>query len=256
VLVLKPNVGGTASTAMQRAAATVIGAVIATGAVAVTTNQGTLIAISLAVAALAMAIMPLSYSLGILIITPLSILLTTVLTGSGWLIAASWAENILIGVAIAIVAGYLLFPTWLRTSVPGLVTDAVNAIGRCLAMLRTARDAAAEEVGAEDTALHQARSDAETAVASLRATAGQLGLEPGSGALALVLGDASAAAAQVLDAIVALEQVPDRSGPASETPREGWEPRSVSLLSAVGQLTDAITSLRRALGRLSAMSIT
>jgi uncharacterized membrane protein YccC len=101
--------------------------------------------------ALAMAIMPLSYSLGILIITPLSILLSTVLTGSGWLIAVSRAENVLIGVAIAIVAGYLLFPTWLRTSVPGLVTDAVNAIGRYLAMLRTAREAAADEVGAEDT---------------------------------------------------------------------------------------------------------
>ncbi len=53
-----------------------------------------MIAISFAVAALAMAIMPLSYSLGILIITPLSILLTTALTGSGWLIAVSRAENI------------------------------------------------------------------------------------------------------------------------------------------------------------------
>jgi hypothetical protein len=93
-------------------------------------------------------------------------------------------------------------------------------------------------------------------VASLRATAGRLGLEPGSGALAPVLGEASVAAAQVLDAIIALEQVPDRDGSDSEIPCKAREPRPVPLSPAVGHLTDAIANLRRALRRLSALSIT
>jgi len=114
VLVLKPNVGGTLSTAAQRAAATVLGAVIAAGIVWMTSDQAALIALSFAAAALAMAVMPLSYSLGMLIITPLSILLTVVLTGSGWLVAVSRAENILIGVAIAVAASCLLFPVYAR----------------------------------------------------------------------------------------------------------------------------------------------
>jgi uncharacterized membrane protein YccC len=208
VLVLKPNVSGTLSTAAQRAAATVLGAMIAAGIVAVTSNQATLIVISFAVAALAMAVMPLSYSLGILIITPLSILLTTVLTGSGWLIAVSRVENILIGVAIAVLASGLLFPTWLRTSVPGLVTRAIDAIGSYLALVRRPARAA----GAEAQLTHEARSAAEIAVASLRAAAGQLGLEPGSGAAAVV-GDVSAAATQVLDVIITLQVMLDQTGP-------------------------------------------
>ncbi len=248
VLVLKPNVSGTVSTAAQRAAATVVGATISAGIVAVTSNQPTLIAISFAVAALAMAFMPLSYSLGILIITPLSILLTAVLTGSGWLIAVSRIENILIGVAIAVVVSCLLFPTWLRTSVPGLVTGTIDAIRRYLAMVRLPREPEAGNKRAEGKALHEARSDAETAVASLRATAGQLGLEPGSGALARGLGDASAAAGEVLDAIIALKQVLDRDGTGRESSRES---QPVMLGYVVAELTDAVASLGRVLGGLS-----
>ena len=290
VLVLKPNVSGTVSTALQRAAATMIGATIAAGIVAVTTNQGALIGISFAVAALAMAVIPLSYSLGILIITPLSILLTTVLTGSGWLIAVSRAENILIGVAIAAVVSYLLYPTWLRTSVPGVVAHAIDTIGRYLATVRPDPGARAEEQARHDT-----RSEAETAVASLRATAGQLGLEPGSGTLALVLGEASDAAARLLDTIIALTQVLDRTGPeqqasaaaiighasdalsrmsaaiagpepptrsaadagiryrpGSESAQEAREPQPVLLRFALEQLTDATASFRRVVGRLPA----
>lgn len=113
-----------------------IGAAIAAGILAVTSDQATLIAASFVVAAAAMAVMPQSYSLGMLVITPLSILLTAVLTGSGWLIAVSRVENILIGVAIAAVVSYLLFPTWLRTSVPGLVASTIGAVERYLALLR------------------------------------------------------------------------------------------------------------------------
>jgi hypothetical protein len=183
----------------------------------------------------------------------------------------SRAENILIGVAIAAVVSYVLYPTWLRTSVPGVVAHAVDAI------------------------------------------AGQLGLEPGSGSLALVLGEAGAAAARLLDTIIALKQVLDRTGPdqqasaaaavighasdvlsrmsaaiagpepptraaadapvgqqrnpadapataAEGTPRgpgsapaqEARGPQPVLLLFALEQLTDAIATFRGVLGRLPA----
>jgi uncharacterized membrane protein YccC len=233
VLVLKPNVSGTLSTAAQRAAATVLGAMVAAGIVATTSNRATLIALSFAVAALAMAVMPLSYSLGMLIITPLSVLLTTVLTGSGWLIAMSRVENIMIGVAVAVVTSCLLFPTWLRTSVPGLVANAIDAIGRCLALVRQP----ARAVDAAAQLRHEARSAAETAVASLRATIGQLGLEPGSGTVVLV-GEVSAAAGRVLDTIIALQVVLDRAEPG--------QPTGVAA-ATIGEAGDALECMRSAI---------
>jgi uncharacterized membrane protein YccC len=233
VLVVKPNVGGTLSTARQRAAATVAGALIAGGVVAVTANEATLIALSFIVATVAMAFMPLSYSLGMLVITPLSILLTAVLTGGGWLIAVSRVENILIGVAIAVVVGCLCFPAWLRASAPGLLASAMDRVGRYLDLVRQPPRAA----GAPDERVHRARSDAETAVASLRATADQLSLEPGSGRWAAVLGDASVAAARLLDAIIMLRQALDRAGP---------EQPAGATAAVTGQASDALSCMQAA----------
>jgi len=154
-----------------------------------------------------------------------------VLTGSGWLIAVSRVENILIGVAIAALASCLLFPTWLRTSMPGLVASAIKAIGRYLALVREVRGA-----GAQARLLHEARSDAETAVASLRAAAGQLGLEPGSGAVAMA-GDVSAAAARVLDVIIALQVMLHQPGSG----------QSAGVTAIMGEAGDALRRMRAAI---------
>jgi hypothetical protein len=80
-------------------------------------------------------------------------------------------------------------------------------------------------------------------VASLRATAGQLGLEPGSGPLASALGEASAAAARLLDTVIALNQVLEQAG----SPQEARGPQPVLPRFALEQLADAAASLRRAL---------
>jgi Fusaric acid resistance protein-like len=108
VLVARPTRDATLKTARLRAIATVAGALAAAVIVAITGSQALLLIIAAATAAVAMAVMPVSYGLGILTITPLSILLTAVLSGGGWGIAVSRIADVVVGVAIAIAIGSLV----------------------------------------------------------------------------------------------------------------------------------------------------
>ena len=111
------------------------------------------------------------------------------------------------------------------------MADTIDAIGRYLALVR-------QRAGAAEARLaHQARSEAETAVASLRATIGQLGLEPGSGTVVIV-GEVSAAAARVLDTIIALPVMLDLAGPG--------QPAGITT-AIIGDAGDALTRMRAAI---------
>jgi uncharacterized membrane protein YccC len=203
VLVLKPNLGGTIRTGLQRAAATMAGALLAGAVVAATTNRAVLAVIAFASVAAAMAIMARSYAWGILAVTPLSILITALLGRAGWSVAAFRVADITIGAAIAIVIGYLLWPRSARTTLIAAVHATLEAQRQYLhsvsAPLRGEPRLPAD--------IHRHRSDAETRAAGLAATAGQLAAEPSR------LRPNIAAAAdmvrhleRILDATVALDE--------------------------------------------------
>jgi uncharacterized membrane protein YccC len=203
VLVLKPNLGGTIQTGLQRAAATVAGALLAGAVVAATANRAVLAVIAFASVAAAMAIMARSYAWGILAVTPLSIFITALLGRAGWSVAASRVADITIGAAIAIVAGYLLWPGSARTALVAALEAALGAQRRYLhsicAPLRGEPRLPAD--------IHRHRSDAEARTAELAATVGQLAAEPSRRRP-----DTAAAAdtvrhlERILDATVALDE--------------------------------------------------
>jgi uncharacterized membrane protein YccC len=209
VLVLKPNFGGTIQTGLQRAAATVAGALLAGAVVAATTNRAVLAVIAFASVAAAMAIMTRSYAWGILAVTPLSILITAMLGRAGWSVAAFRVADITIGAAIAIVAGYLLWPRSARTTLVAALQAAVEAQRRYLhsvsAPLRGEPRLPAD--------IHRHRGDAETRTAGLAATVDQLAAEPSRRRP-----DTAAAAdmvyqlERILDATVALDEHLDAEG--------------------------------------------
>jgi uncharacterized membrane protein YccC len=174
VLVLKPNLGGTIQTGLQRAAATVAGALLAGAVVAATTNRAVLAVIAFASVAAAMAIMARSYAWGILAVTPLSILITALLGRAGWSVAAFRVGDITIGAAIAIVVGYLLWPGSARTAFVAAVQAALEAQRRYLHSIC----APLRGEPRLPTGIHRHRSDAETRTAALAATVGQLAAEP------------------------------------------------------------------------------
>jgi uncharacterized membrane protein YccC len=202
VLVLKPNFGGTIQTGLQRAAATVAGALLAGAVVAATANRAVLAVIAFACVAAAMAIMARSYAWGILIVTPLSILITALLGRAGWSVAAFRVVDITIGAAIAIVVGYLLWPGSARTALAAALRAALEAQQRYLRSV----SAALRGEPRLPADIHRHRSDAETRTAALAATVGQLGAEPGRRRPDTAAADTVRHLERILDATVSLDE--------------------------------------------------
>jgi uncharacterized membrane protein YccC len=88
VLIAKPSLDATLTTGLQRAAATLIGALGAAALLTLTSDQVVLLLAATATITVAMAVMPMSYALGMLTVTPLSIVLTDLLAPGSWEIAA------------------------------------------------------------------------------------------------------------------------------------------------------------------------
>jgi uncharacterized membrane protein YccC len=92
-------------------------------------------------AALAFSLMPLNYGLGVVFLTPLIITLISLSDPGGWTLAGHRIVNTLIGGALALVGGYLLWPTRNRLSIiddlgasfdaeQALLDAALAAVGR------------------------------------------------------------------------------------------------------------------------------
>ena len=170
VIVLKPDVGGTLRNAILRGGGTVLGAIVA-GAIAAATDDRlvlTLLAFGFTVAAV--SVLRLNYGLFMVLITPLAILLVNVAAPGHWAVADERVLDTLLGCAVALVAGYLLWPSWERPRLPRQL-DATIAADRdfTTAALAPARNGAA---------LHSARARAELENANAAAALQRLRTEP------------------------------------------------------------------------------
>jgi uncharacterized membrane protein YccC len=174
VLVLKPNFGGTLTTALQRGTATIAGALVAGGLVAATTNRAALTLLATGAIVVAMSIMARSYAWGILVITPLSILLTSLFGPAGWSVVATRIADVAIGVAIAVVVGFVVLPGWVEARIGPAVDGALRAerdyLHALSAPLRGERR--------DEPAVHGARSRLESQVAAVAVVVNQLRDEP------------------------------------------------------------------------------
>jgi uncharacterized membrane protein YccC len=174
VLVLKPNFGGTLNTALQRGAATIAGALVAGGLVAATTNRAVLVLLATVAIVVAMSIMARSYAWGILVITPLSILLTSLFGPAGWSVVATRIADVTIGVAIAVAVGFVVLPGWVQTRVGPAVDGALRSQRDYLHLL----SAPLRGEQRDEPAVHGARSRAESQVAAVGVVVNQLRDEP------------------------------------------------------------------------------
>ena len=127
LIVLQPEFGGTFDRALQRTAGTVAGAVLA-GLLLATLN-GTAVFEPLIIMLLFAAFFVLRrrYGLGVAFLTPLVILILATANTSPWWDTFERVVDTILGAALGLGAGYLLWPQWERERLPGLLARALRA---------------------------------------------------------------------------------------------------------------------------------
>ena len=117
----------------------------------------------------AVSVLQRNYGLFMVLITPLAILLVNAAEPGHWDLAELRVLETVVGCALALVAGYLLWPSWERLSLPRTLAAADSAL---VAFLAAVAD------GADEHELHAVRSRAELEHANLAATLSRMRTEP------------------------------------------------------------------------------
>jgi len=127
LIVLQPEFGGTINRALQRTAGTVAGAALA-GLMLATLN-GTMVFEPLLIVLLFAAFFVLRrrYGLGVTFLTPLVVLILATADTSPWWDTLERIVDTILGAALGLGAGYLLWPQWERERLPRLAARALRA---------------------------------------------------------------------------------------------------------------------------------
>jgi uncharacterized membrane protein YccC len=127
MVILKPNFGGTYQQAKQRVVGTVAGSVVGAVLAAAITH---VIALDLLLALcgmLAFSLIARNYGLGVLFLTPFIVLLLNTVQPDDWEVAAFRSLDTIIGGVLALLAGYLLWPSWERERLPEQLARTIAA---------------------------------------------------------------------------------------------------------------------------------
>jgi uncharacterized membrane protein YccC len=127
MVILKPNFGGTYQQAKQRVVGTVTGSVIGAVLAAAITKLLALDLLLMLFGILAFSLMARNYGLGVLFLTPFIILLLNTALPGDWEVAAVRSFDTVIGGLLALLAGYLLWPSWERERLPEQLARTIAA---------------------------------------------------------------------------------------------------------------------------------
>ena len=114
LVVLKPNFGGTLTTAVQRVAGTVLGGLIAAALGSVIRDQPVLLFCAGLFAFAAFAFRPFNYALFVIGLTPMVTLILNISDVGDWRVATLRILETVLGGGLALLGGFALFPTWER----------------------------------------------------------------------------------------------------------------------------------------------
>lgn len=138
LIVLQPQVGATLSKAFQRTGGTLVGAAIA--ALLVFLFHGTVMldAAILACLFLTLLLFRNRYWLAVAFLTPLIILLLNLMTHQPWTDIVNRVGDTLAGAVLALLAGYILWPSWEARRLPEQIADGIGANREYFAALQEA----------------------------------------------------------------------------------------------------------------------
>lgn len=127
VVALKPDFGGTTQMTLQRIMGTTLGGLIGIALVILVKQPLLVGACLLLLLMMAIAVRPLSYSLFIMLLTPVIILLLNVMGRGGWEIGIIRVVDSIAGGMLALLGIYLLFPRWEKQQISGQLKRALDA---------------------------------------------------------------------------------------------------------------------------------
>jgi uncharacterized membrane protein YccC len=127
LVILKPNFGGTYQQAKQRVVGTVAGSAVGAVLAAAISH---VIALDLLLAlcgTLAFSLIARNHGLGVLFLTPFIVLLLNTVHPDDWEVAAVRSLDTIIGGVLALLAAYLLWPSWERERLPEQLARTIAA---------------------------------------------------------------------------------------------------------------------------------
>lgn len=127
-VVLRPFAATTVQRTLFRVAGTVAGGCIAAAIVSQIHSPAGLITALFVCSALAFTLLPLNYAWAVVFITPTVIVLISAAAPGGWSVTADRVVNTLLGAAIALVVGFLLWPKAERRAFPDALAAALLAV--------------------------------------------------------------------------------------------------------------------------------
>jgi uncharacterized membrane protein YccC len=127
MVILKPNFGGTYLQAKQRVVGTVAGSVMGAILAAAITELLALDLLLVLFGIPAFSLIARNYGLGVLFLTPFIVLLLNTVQPGDWEVAAIRSFNTVIGGLLALLAGYLLWPSWERERLPEQLARTIAA---------------------------------------------------------------------------------------------------------------------------------
>ncbi|OKH52665.1 hypothetical protein NIES2101_13555 [Calothrix sp. HK-06] len=128
VVILKPDFGSTLQRALHRMGGTIVGAALASVLAITIHNNFLLLIFIILMTFAAISLITVNYGFATVFITPLVVLLLNLVNPDvGWQIAGIRILNTIIGGGLALVGGYLLFPSWERLRFPRQLARAVMA---------------------------------------------------------------------------------------------------------------------------------
>jgi uncharacterized membrane protein YccC len=127
VVILKPNFGGTYQQAIQRVGGTVAGSVMGIILAAAITTLVCLDLLLIPLGVMAFSVMASHYGLGVLFLTPFVVVLLNTVQPGDWELAAIRSLDTVIGGLLALLAGFLLWPSWERERLPEQLARTIAA---------------------------------------------------------------------------------------------------------------------------------
>jgi uncharacterized membrane protein YccC len=127
IVILKPNFGGTYQQAVQRVGGTVAGSIMGAILAGAITDLYVLDAFLVPFGILAYSLMAHNYGLGVLFLTPFIVLLLNTVQMGDWQVAAVRSLDTVLGGVLALLAGYLLWPSWERQRLPEQLARTIAA---------------------------------------------------------------------------------------------------------------------------------
>jgi len=168
VVILKPYSGATFQRGLHRVSGTIVGGILAAILAAMIHSPLVMAFLLFPLTVATLALQPINYGLFVFFLTPQVILMDNILHPGHWILAVDRIENTALGGALALIGGYLLWPSREHQRLPNQFAKTIDASCVYFQMVLTKYLGGELEGKSLQKALHRARLENTNAEASFQ----------------------------------------------------------------------------------------